>query len=77
MEHEEGNGIEPEKEKNPQHKPEGGNESEFVDRKSFNERLFTRQYKHRGSHDIPVVGKKYKKIIMNKLEDYMKNLLRG
>ena len=34
--------------------------------------MFTRKYKHRGSHDITVVGKKYKQRIMNKLEDNMK-----
>ena len=53
--------------------PEEENEDEFIDKVAFNEKLFTREYKHKGSHDILLVGKKYKTKIMNKLEDYMKN----
>ena len=64
-----GNGVEPEKEKNPQMEPEGDNKDEFIDKAAFNEKLFTREYKHKGSHDILLLGKKYKTKIMNKLEE--------
>ena len=47
-------------------------EKEYIDRSAFNERLFTRQFKNRGSNDIMLVGEKYKVQIMRLLEHYMK-----
>merc|ERR1712081_106575 len=74
--------VEPEKEKNPQQENEGllvqnqenvGEEvEEYVDRSAFNERLYTRQYKHRGSNDILQAGQQYKVRIMRLLDHYMK-----
>ena len=61
MEHEEGNGIEPEKETNPQHEPERENEGEFVGTKAFNERLFTRQYNNRGAMILQLLVKSIRK----------------
>jgi hypothetical protein len=65
--------VEPEKEKNPQ--PENNvvdnDTQEHVDRSAFNERLFTRQYKHRGSNDILIAGQQYKERIMRLLDYYM------
>merc|ERR1712081_41934 len=74
--------VEPEKEKNPPQENEGllvqnqenvGEEvEEYVDRSAFNERLYTRQYKHRGSNDILQAGQQYKVRIMRLLDHYMK-----
>ena len=72
-----GSQLEPEKEKNRQmgtgndagSQPEGRPEEEFADKTAFNGKLFVRRYKHRGSHDILVAGKKYEQRIKNKLED--------
>ena len=64
-----------EKEKNPQNQdgPQIDNsEVEHVDRSAFNEKLFSRQYKHRGSNDILVAGQQYKDRIMRLLDYYMK-----
>ena len=67
--------VEPEKEKNPQ--PENNVVDnvchDHVDRSEFNERLFTRQYKHRGSNDILVAGQQYKERIMRLLDHYVEN----
>ena len=65
--------VEPEKEKNPlpEPEPEGESEEEFVDRTAFKEKLLARQYKHRGSCDILVVGKQYRERIMRLLDFYM------
>ena len=43
-----------------------------MDRSAFNERLYTRQYKHRGSNDILQAGQQYKVRIMRLLDHYMK-----
>ena len=66
-----GNGVEPGKGKNPELKPEEGNNDEFIDKAEFNEKLFTREYKHKGSHDILLVGKEYKTKIKQKIEEYI------
>merc|ERR1711954_19690 len=52
--------VEPEKEKNPQHENVSEEVEEYLDRSAFNERLYTRQYKHRGSDDILQAGQQYK-----------------
>ena len=66
--------VEPEKEKNPENEagPQVEPENEYKDKTAFKEKLFQRDYKHRGSHDIPTVGVKYRKRIKKILEYYMK-----
>ena len=61
--------MEPEKEKNPQNE---NVDEEYVDKSAFNGKLFTRQYKHRGSNDILQAGQQYKVRIMRLLQHYMK-----
>ena len=46
--------------------------NDYQDRTAFNERLFSRQYKHRGSNDILQAGQQYKVRMMRLLEHYMK-----
>ena len=46
-------------------------EPEYQDRTAFNKKLFTRQYKHRGSSDILVTGEKYKAPIKSFVQHYM------
>ena len=66
--------VEPEKEKNPEVQNNldlPPSVEDHVDRSAFNERLFTRQYKHRGSNDILIAGQQYKERIMRLLDYYM------
>ena len=46
--------------------------NDYQDRTAFRERLFSRQYKHRGSNDILQAGQQYKVRIMRLLQHYMK-----
>ena len=48
------------------------NPEDYQDRSAFNEKLFARQYKHRGSNDILQAGQQYKVRIMRLLQHYMK-----
>ena len=66
--------VEPEKEKNPENEAESQVEeqNEYKDKSAFEEKLFHREYTHRGSHDIPTVGIKYRRRIKKLLEYYMK-----
>ena len=66
--------VEPEKEKNPEVQNNldlPPSVEDHVDRSAFNERLFTRQYKHRGSNDILIAGQQYKERIMRLLDHYV------
>ena len=65
--------VEPEKEKNPQQE---NVDEEVEDKYAFNGKLFTRQYKHRGSNDILKVGQQYKSKIRETVQEHIKHGIR-
>ena len=65
--------VEPEKEKNPQHE---NVDEEYVDKSALNGKLFTRQYKHRGSNDILKVGQQYKSKIRETVQEHINHGIR-
>merc|ERR1712082_32411 len=60
----------PEEQNPEQLEPEN---NDYQDRTAFNERLFSRQYKHRGSNDILQAGQQYKVRINRLLQHYINN----
>merc|ERR1711954_128414 len=65
--------VETEKEKNPQQE---NDREEVEDKYAFNGRLFTRQYKHRGSNDILQVGQQYKSKIKETVQEHINRGIR-
>ena len=65
--------VEPEKEKNPQQE---NVDEEVEDKYAFNGRLFSRQYKHRGSNDILQVGQQYKSKIRETVQEHINHGIR-
>merc|ERR1711954_548396 len=60
--------VEPENEKNPQQE---NVDEEVEDKYAFKGRLFSRQYKHRGSDDILQVGQQYKSKIRETVQEHI------
>merc|ERR1712081_150245 len=63
--------VEHEKEKNPQQENVREDVEEYVDQSAFKGRLFSRQYKHRGSNDILQVGQQYKSKIRETVQEHI------
>merc|ERR1711954_370493 len=68
--------VEHEKEKNPQQENVGEDVEEYVDQPAFKGRLFSRQYKHRGSSDILQVGQQYKSKIRETVQEHINRGIR-